>query len=358
MAGISFATDSPAILTVRLSSLGDAVLAAPVLENLKAAWPRGRLSVLVKRRYADLFRGHPAVDEILEFESRGFWEWARELRRRAFDLYVDLHDTPRSRLWGWLSGASCHLRYDKRTWARRRLVWFKKDSPALAQKVSERYLSCLEDAGIPVVHRRPRLFVPAGEEGPALGEGSFLGLAPGALHATKRWPAARFAAAADELIRRLSAAPLPGMPLPLRTVVVGSRADEAAAGEVLASLRGPARNFAGKTSVRELILLVRKCSLFLTNDSGAMHVASALGVPTVAVFGPTVRAFGFFPEEDCSEVVEEAGLFCRPCSLHGTDSCPEAHFRCMNDISVDRVVEAALRVLAKARGGGEKLLKP
>ncbi|MBI4397077.1 MAG: glycosyltransferase family 9 protein, partial [Elusimicrobia bacterium] len=111
------------ILVVRLSSLGDIVLTTPVLSNLKAAWPGARISFLVKSRFAEVFRGIPAVDEVLTFESLGFRGWLKEIRRRSFDLYVDLHDTPRSRLWGFLSGISSLVRYKKGAWERRMLVW-------------------------------------------------------------------------------------------------------------------------------------------------------------------------------------------------------------------------------------------
>jgi ADP-heptose:LPS heptosyltransferase len=114
------------VLVVRLSSLGDVILTAPALESIKAAWPGCRVSLLVKDRYADVFAAHPAVDEILSFESRGLWGWLAEFRRRPFDVYVDLHDTWRSRVWGAFGKFSRRTRYDKRAWERRRLVWTKR----------------------------------------------------------------------------------------------------------------------------------------------------------------------------------------------------------------------------------------
>jgi heptosyltransferase II len=300
-----------------------------------------RTAILVKERYADVFLGHPAVDEVLTFESKGFRGWLGEIRRRAFDVYLDIHDTPRSRLWGAFSGAARRLRYDKRAWPRRRLVWFKKESSALSGSVADRYLEALKPLGISPARREPSLRVHEAADLPAewkrrLGEGPLVGVAPGAAHATKRWPAERFAEAADALARDLSA----------RVLILGAASDEAAARGVLERLRSPALNFAGKTSVRELLLLVRRCSVLLTNDSGAMHAAAAQAVPVAAVFGPTVRAFGFFPAGDRARALEVSGLSCRPCRLHGGSRCPEGHFRCMRDIPAARVTEAARELLS------------
>jgi len=328
------------ILVVRLSSLGDVILTTPALAALKEKWPAARLAVLTKRRFADVFLGHPAVDETLIFEDRGLWGWAGAIRRRRFDLYVDLHDTPRSRLWGWLSGSPRRVRLDKQAAARQRLVRTKRPSPALASPVKQRYMDALRPLGIAETAGRPALFVPRAaslspELARRLGEGPFIGVAPGAAHATKRWPAERFAAAADALAEKLGA----------KIIFLGAPSDEGVAREALGVVRAPAQNFVGRTDVKELVLLIARCRLLLTNDSGAMHAASALGVPTVAVFGPTVEAFGFFPEKDTAAVLERPGLYCRPCTLHGGPRCPEGHFRCMTETSVEEAVRAAERFL-------------
>ncbi|MBI4395764.1 MAG: glycosyltransferase family 9 protein [Elusimicrobia bacterium] len=225
------------------------------------------------------------------------------------------------------------------------LVWFKKPSPELSKRVADRYLDSLHSLGVPLSNQRPALSFPENERlsedwEKRLGNGPIIGLAPGALHETKRWLPERFAEAADELSSKMAANGKPA-----RILIFGAAADMPAVKQVLAFLHGPAMCLAGQTSVRELCLLIRRCSVLLTNDSGAMHVASALKVPTVAIFGPTVEGFGFFPEKDCAEVVQRLELSCRPCSLHGSARCPEGHFRCMRDISVSEVMEAARRAL-------------
>ena len=326
------------VLIIRLSSLGDVVLSTPVLAALKAAWPTAHLTFLTKGAFAPVLKRHPLIDEIIVFEERGWWGWVGEIRRQKFDVVIDLHGTVRSRAWSLLSGASCRVRYDKRAAERRRLVWTKKDSPRLAGNVVDRYLEPLEALGVSAIDRVPKLFVGPEERLPdvlekRLGPGPFLGIAPGALHATKQWPGDRFAAAAD----RLAA----GRPVAL----FGTRGDARAAESVLKTLTSPAQSFVGQTSVREMMMMLRRCDLLLSNDSGAAHVAAALGVPTLAVFGPTVKPFGFFPVGARTAVVEVSGLNCRPCSIHGSKKCPLGHFRCMKDVTVDQVVASAQALL-------------
>ena len=341
------------VFVVRLSSLGDVILTTPVFEYLKEARTSCRVSVLVKRAFAPVFEGNPFIDEVLLFEDRGLFGWAREIRRRRFDVFLDLHDTIRSRLWGWSSGAGKILRYDKRVRERRRLVRDKTSSPRLAGRVVDRYLDTLSVLGVPATARTPRLYFERGTLGPVLasraGTGPFLGVVPGAAHATKRWPSERFAEAADAL---MSSVDLSGG----KVLILGSAEDLPAARAVAERLRAPSVNLAGETTTADLFRLLAQCRLVLTNDSGAMHAAAALDVPTVAVFGPTVEAFGFFPVGPKAAVVQVDGLACRPCHLHGehgvskhqcgadvhgAEVCPLGHFRCMKDLSADRVVDAA-----------------
>ncbi|HOW28569.1 MAG TPA: glycosyltransferase family 9 protein [Elusimicrobiota bacterium] len=333
------------VLVIRLSSLGDVLLTTPVLPEVRRKWPGCRVTVLVKKAYVSVFEGNPDVDEVAVFEDRGLWGWFREIRRRSFHQVIDLHGTFRSFVWTSFGGRADVARYDKDIGARRKLVWSKRSSPALAKNVVQRYL---ETVGVSVdVPPTPRLYPSPSDRLPSwmdrcLGKGPVVGVAPGARHATKCWIPERFAEAADRLAARL------GGPV----VLFGSPSDVPAAEQVMRTLAAPCVSLAGKTTLRELLILIRRCSIFLTNDSGPMHVASAWGVPTVAVFGPTVREFGFFPSGRSVVVQNGEGpdrLYCRPCHLHGSPSCPERHFRCMSEIDVDQVLAAADTVL-KAEG--------
>ncbi len=330
------------ILIVRLSSLGDVVLTTPVMANLKAAWPQAHISMLVKEKFSDVFIGNTDLDEVLVFEKHGLWGWVKKIREQKYDLYIDLHSTLRSGLIGFFSKIPRRIRYNKKTWQRRLLVWFKWESCSLGKNVSERYLACLEKLPIPVERRQLVLRVSQKERlseawEKRLGTGPLIGVAPGAAHATKRWLPENFAAAADELAGHMG-----GERERACIVLLGAASDQKAAWDVLRYVHGPVQDLTGQTSLKELILIAEKCSMILTNDSGVLHVAAALNAPAVAVFGPTVKAFGFFPESDGVRVVENNGLSCRPCTLHGSKQCPRGHFKCMKDISIQQVVGAGL----------------
>src|SRR5262249_21673652 len=157
-------------------------------------------------------------------------------------------------------------------------------------------------------------------------DSAIIGISPGASFGTaKRWPAARFAETARRLHKESGAI----------SVFFGAPSEQTLAAEVMALAGIPAVSLAGKTSLAEFIHLVPVCELFLTNDTGTMHVAAALGVPTLAIFGPTneqeTRPLG-----SCVEIVT-GEAFCRPCKLR---HCPIDH-RCMTSVSVDRVFRIA-----------------
>jgi heptosyltransferase-2 len=164
-----------------------------------------------------------------------------------------------------------------------------------------------------------------------------LAVAPGARWATKRWPVERFAAAAQALAQARQAA----------VVVLGSAEDRALAQELCQRLSVPVLNSTGKLSLMHTAALLQQCHLLLSNDSGLMHMATALRVPVVAIFGPTVQEFGFYPFKASAQVVS-AALACRPCSTKGSTRCPRGHHQCMRQVTVAHVLAAA----SKLWGGG------
>ena len=161
----------------------------------------------------------------------------------------------------------------------------------------------------------------------------FFALAPGARWGTKRWPFYPDLAAA--------------LTEPL--VVLGG-ADDAGLGAAIVA-RAPARswNAAGNLPLTVSAALLERAALLVTNDSAPLHLATALGIPVVAVFGPTVAAFGFGPVWPGDRVIEHPALSCRPCHHHGPETCPLSHHRCMREIGVEQVVEAVRQREAESR---------
>jgi heptosyltransferase-2 len=221
------------------------------------------------------------------------------------------------------------------------------------QHHAERLLR-LADAGaalpepLPAGILRPRLYPGPAERaavgallaGAPAGAGSLVALAPGSVWATKRWP--YYAELAEALLRRLPAA---------RVVLVGGAGDAPFAG-TLAAAAGAGRvvDATGRLSLLASAELIRRAAVLVTNDSAPQHLASAVGTPTLTIFGPTVEAFGFGPLAPGSAAVGHEALPCRPCDAHGPRACPLGHWRCMRELDAAGMVERAL-ALAAGRGG-------
>lgn len=188
-------------------------------------------------------------------------------------------------------------------------------------------------------HVRPRVYPNAADHAAAAAilpappndSRPLLALAPGSVWATKRWP--YFAELARAIQRRA------------RCVVVGSGADRELAEGIRAATAGDAVDATGRLSLLASAALIGRSAAIVSNDSAPLHLASAMNVATVAVFGPTVPEFGFGPLAERSLVAQHQGLACRPCHPHGPRVCPLGHWRCMRDLSVQHVLDAVHTLL-------------
>jgi heptosyltransferase-2 len=337
-------------LIIRLSSVGDVVLSSPLVRTLHGRFPDCQIDFLVKAEYADLVRFNPHVAHVIQFPGGGTLGDLVRLRRTVqasgYDLIIDIHDSIRSRYLS--AGAARVTRVNKRKIARTLLVNFKLnlyDAFGGAPNVAARYCETLRAWGIEDDGRPPELFFPqearetaerllrAERVGPDV---KCIGVCPSARHGNKIWPQERFAESAGHLAGQH------GLP-----VLLFGGADEKAACAAIEALISASHphtsvlNLAGRLSLLETGCAMDRCSVVLANDTGLMHIAEARGVPVVAVFGPTVREFGFFPRGAHATVVEHTGLSCRPCTHIGLPRCPLGHFRCMKEITAESVTDAA-----------------
>ncbi len=337
-------------LIIRLSSVGDIVLSTPLIRGLRRRMPQGQIDYLLRSDYADLLRGNPHLSRLIEFPREGTLEDLYRLRaeigRAGYDCIIDIHGSLRSRLL--CRGMRNVVRIKKRAIARFLLVHFKRDIYAFfggSPSVTERYFEPLVRWEVADDGEGPELF-PAAEAHAhasavlrALEErvaGQVIGLCPSARHFTKMWPPDRFAESAAALGVRHGAG----------VILFGSAAEtDRCAGIVnrMASLAPsvPVVNAAGLLSLSETAAAMDRCRIIVTNDSGLMHIAAARKRRIAAIFGSTVRQFGFFPPPGTSVVLETHGLDCRPCTPIGRASCPRGHFRCMLDITPSRLVSVA-----------------
>lgn len=329
-------TTAPRRLLVRAPNwLGDAVLSLPAVRDVRRNFPAARIEVLARPRVAPLYGAVAEVDAVRE--SRGVAADAEALRG-GFDAAVLLPNSFASALAVWR--AAIPERWGYATDLRGALLTRR---PRVSDEVRGRsqvyyYRAMLAAVGLDVsaapdaALRCPDEWARAGEERLG-GDGPWIGLNPGAFFGSaKRWPAERYAAAGDVLARHTGA----------RVAILGGATERALGQSIAAGMRAPVRMLCGETTLPELVGVLSRLRLLVTNDSGPMHVAAALGVPLVAVFGPTDWR-ETAPVGDRHRLVREP-VHCSPCLLR---ECPIDH-RCMKRIGVDRVVAEARSLLEEA----------
>lgn len=334
------------ILVIRLSSIGDLVLATPVFELLKRRFPAARIQLLVKPQFAGVLTAHPAIDQI-QVLGHTLAETVRRLREERFSHVIDLHANWRS-LYIRQGLALPTVVWNKESIGKLRLVWLK-DRKLRLSHVVERYCATLATLGIQ--EPPPALSYPlppaaieyaqrvTGQHLAVFGQGHAIGLVLGATFSTKQWPLAL----ATEWITQC----------PHPVVLLGGKAEQALATALMTGLsperRNRVLNAVGSCSLHESAALMTLCQAVVTNDTGLMHIAAALQLPTVVVWGNTVPALGMYPFGNRFESVEVTGLACRPCSHLGYHVCPKGHFRCMLGNTPERISTALERILQPAK---------
>lgn len=322
------------ILVARLSSLGDIILTQPVLEAVHAAGDE--VTLMVQDAYKALGSILPGVDHIL---------LPNQKPKYTFDVVLDLHRTGRS------AKVLRHIRrkslvhYPKHALARRLLVrpqgrrcWWHR-WPLLDERSSvvDWYGEAARQVGYALVSREPRLSFDGIDREAYLDQLQADGLdlnrdvavlAPGAKWATKRWPETRFITLADRLTER-----------GVQVVLIGDHDEFPIGQRIKAQTSKPVLSLIGKTSLTKLAVLLSQAMVLISNDSGPLHLGLASGTKAVALFGPTVGAFGFMPRSARCRVLS-VELPCRPCAVHGSKQCPLGHHACMTGITVEQVLEA------------------
>jgi heptosyltransferase-2 len=361
------------ILVRGVNWLGDAVMSTPALLRLRERFPQAHILLLTPEKLADLWLHHPAVNEVISFgPEEGVVSVSRKLRGRNLDLALVLPNSPRSALEVWRARIPQRVGYARpwRNWFLTRCVQERPGAVAMRKRsVNEinrlcacpasglrypasahhlhLYLHLVTALGGKPEPLAPQLVVTDDEiimvrkkfglDDPGAGGRSVLALNPGAQYGpAKRWPIERFAQAARRIQERTNCLWL----------ILGGQSDVAFAEQIHSAFRAPhsaLRTLTGRTSLRELMALLKLSRVLLTNDTGPMHVAAAVGTPVVVPFGSTSPELtGPGLPGDLRHHLLKSDAPCSPCFRR---DCP-IDFRCMKGISVERVVEAVLSVVA------------
>lgn len=330
------------ILVFHTAFLGDVILNLPMVQILKREYPNAEIDVAAIPNAAQVLQNHPAIHRVIEYDKRGSQKGIAGmvrligmLRQNRYDLAIVSHRSMRSALIVAAAGIPRRVCFSKSAGR-----WFFTDvvtyRPSLHEV--ERNISLLRPLNIiPQKKELPSVYL-SDEDIVAVdlamqrhgidSSQRFIGIAPGSAWATKRWPPEHFAVLVKKIAERNW--------LPLLIGGAGDR--ELCASIVQMSQTKSVRNLAGELTVLQSAELLRRCAMMISNDSAPVHLAVAVRTPVIAIFGPTVPAFGFGPYGDSDRVVQIEGLQCRPCSIHGGDVCPIGTFECMRELTAEVIM--------------------
>ncbi len=340
------------ILIFQTAFLGDVILTLPLAQVLHRHLPDARIDFLTTPNAAAILRNHPAIHSIIVYDKRnsqrgigGMFSVSRIIKENQYDAALVPHRSFRSAVVVALSGIPIRAGFD--TSAGRflftNIVRYEKNNHEIERNLALAAVMNVAHAG----KELPSLY-PSQEDVSAVdrffsensidSKKSIIAVAPGSVWNTKRWLSERF----SDLVKMIVSA---GM----QVILIGGKEDEKLCGEIAAgAAKKEIFNSAGALTILQSAELIRRCAVLVTNDSAPMHLAVAMRTAVVGIFGATVPAFGFAPYGERDVVVQTEGLSCRPCSIHGGDTCPIGTFECMTKISAETVFENVMRIQRNA----------
>lgn len=329
--------------------LGDAVLTLPLIRTVKAAFPDSPIDFYVRKGVESLFTAQPELDNVYGYDKRGAQKsifsamsYGRELAKKEYSLWISAHTSLRSGVIARWTSAHTRIGYNKplfNNWLYTTTV--DRKFPELEE--IDRLMQLVKPLSITKTLDWPEMVLPqsAYDEVDAFWskhvDSPVLGVHPGSVWATKRWPAEYYA---DVVAKAIDAG--------AQVMVFAGPGEESMAQEVIdksgAQDSDRLIDLSGALTLVQLAAYLNKLNCYVSNDSGPMHLAWAQRTPVTAIFGPTVRELGFFPRGEGSTVLE-TDIECRPCGLHGPKTCPKGHFNCMHSITPDMVWNDAKKKL-------------
>lgn len=334
------------ILIIHTAFIGDIVLSTPLIKRIKEVYPESKITYVTTPVGASILRNNEDITEIIEYDKRGAHSGfkglialGRRLRYENFNLVLTPHRYLRSSILSWLTRSPKRIGYDTASGA---ILFTDKVKYDKEKHEVEKLLSFMGE--IPKNSREdyPIELYPSKKdteiinriwEENGLENEDVIAIAPGSKWFTKKWPLEYFNKVIDLLIENNK-----------KVIVIGGKDEmflNVHTSKGVIDLRG-------KTTLLELAEVLRRVRVVLTNDSSPIHIASAFkNTRIIALFGPTVKEFGFFPWSENSEVLEIEGLPCRPCGIHGGNKCPKGHFKCMLEIKPEKVFDKILQALKR-----------
>ena len=322
------------IVIIRLSSLGDILLATPFIRSIKNQFPGIELDFIVREEYLDLLKLNPYLNKVFSFSriENDNHKILKEIENSKYDLVIDLQNNLRSKqIVSRIKTQS--VSFSKNSWNKFLLVNFKINYLKYAPQIPVRYAQTLP--GFQLDGKGLDLFTDKGPSAELKQKESLIGFCPGARHFTKRWPKEYFI----ELGKKLNQ-------FGHTIVLFGGKTDK----ELCAYIRKEipnSINLCNDNNILQTAADMKLCKVVVCNDSGLMHTASSVGTKIITIFGSTVKEFGFAPYKCTNLILENNSLTCRPCSHIGKDHCPKKHFKCMQLIKPDFVFDEVISFISE-----------
>ncbi len=303
-------------MIVRFSSLGDVILTTPLIRSLKNKYPEIEIDFCIKNEYVDVLRYNPYIRSIIVYTNTdGEISKLREtIIGNDYDLIIDLQNNYRSKTL--LQGIKKPVqKFIKHSFLKFLLVRFKVNLMSRMPQIPVRYAKTLRNFELD--KQGLDLFLPKDIKADLPPGNNYIALCPGSKHYTKMWPYDYYIELGE--ILRLH---------DYTVVVFGGKMEKELCKTIAAKIPG-AIDVCNDDNLYKTAANMQMCSAVVSNDSGLIHIASALQKPILAIFGSTVKEFGFTPYRTKNKVIQDENLSCRPCSHIGRANCPKKHFHCM-----------------------------
>ena len=336
------------ILIVRMDKIGDLVLSTPAIKAVRDAYPDSHITVLVRPYAREIIEGSPYINEVITYDktngNKGLLKnikFIMSLRKKKFDLALVLHPKNRTHIYIFLAGIPVRVGYDKKMG-----MLLTKKIPHIKQYGLKHEIDYTLDLlrYIGIEPKDKSLYIPINEasekkisdilaKNNVSDKDLIVTIHPGSSCPSKRWKSERFAMVADSLAQKYKA----------KIIIIAGPSDKIFGDKMAALMKSEKIDLSGKTRVADLASILKRSSLFISNDSGPVHIACAVGTPTIAIFGRNDR--GLSPRRwrptGKRDIVLHKDLGCETCLSHNCDRS----FACLDAISVEEVLDAADRIL-------------
>ncbi|KAA3619694.1 MAG: lipopolysaccharide heptosyltransferase II [Calditrichaeota bacterium] len=335
------------ILIIQTAFFGDAILTSPLIREVRKRFPQAQIDLIANSGAMDLFSRNPNIDAVFPFVKKpfvnkilGFLKLLIQIRREKYECAISVQSYMTSANLMFFAGIPRRIGFK-----RQKLLTDPIIHGGLMHR-TEYYLSLMKAFSDEKYDRQTEIFWSEDEEKKAVAlfesignkKAFNLGIAPGSVWFTKRWPKEYFV----ELIDKLQSESI-------QIFLIGGPGEVELCAEIEKKcVNKNVTNIGGQHSITGSAAVIKKLDLMLVNDSAPLHIANAVQTDVIAIFGPTVRRYGFYPLRE-NDTMLELELPCRPCRHNGGPVCPEKHFKCMLELQPAMVLQAIRKYYPKEK---------